>query len=135
MMLVSKAERKYWEALHRIKHGLAHMVNVNDASFRISTLSVALEAGKVNPKGYIRPQRYPELCEAIREAEQARQATSLTTAAKHIKTEKEKKKEISTKYRELREAYERLLEQYLNVVKENFELKSSTQSRATSKTP
>ncbi|CAD7560197.1 hypothetical protein [Aeromonas hydrophila] len=123
MMSRSKAEKKYWEALERIKTGNACIVNINESGFRISNLSVAIEAGKANPKGYIRPQRYPELCEAIKSAASDRQTSSPTSARRHVKTEEEKKKLINAQYKELRESYEKLLEQYLNVVKENFELK------------
>lgn len=123
MMSRSKAERKYWEALERIQSGHTHIVNINESGFRISNLSVAIEAGKANPKGYIRPQRYPELCEAIKAADSDRQTSSPTSARRHVKTEEEKKQVINAQYKELRESYEKLLEQYLNVVKENFELK------------
>ena len=121
----STAEKNYWNALERIKSGHTKVVNIKDPRFRISNITVALEAGKVNPKGYIRPQRYQELCNAIKIANDLRIASISKTTTKYSKSEVEKKKEIITKYKALRADYEKLLEQYLNVIKENFELKAN----------
>lgn len=122
-MSKSNAEKKYWQALERIKSRNTEIVNVNESGFRISNLSVALEAGKANPKGYIRPQRYPDLCKAIKTAEAERQASSLPSINKYQKTDLEKKQILNARYKKLREEHENLLEKYLNVVKENFEIK------------
>ena len=124
MIINSKAEKKYWDALKRIQDKNTEIVNVHDVGFRISNLTVALEAGKNNPKGYIRPQRYPELCDAIKAADNDRQSSLSTSITRHVKSDEEMKKSISAKYRSLRGNYELLLEKYLNVVKENFELKA-----------
>lgn len=123
-MLRSTAEEKYWQALDRIQKGHTLVVNVNEHKFRISNLSVALEAGKVNPKGYIRPQRYPELCDAIKAANAKLLTASKPSMAGNRSLEIKKRQTANIKLKELRKDYEILLEQYLNVVKENYELKA-----------
>lgn len=119
----SKAEQKYWDALKRLITRESNVVDTNDATFRFSNLSVAVEAGKKNPKGYIRPQRYPDLCDAIKLAETKRLASFDSQTVNDNKDGEKKDRETDAKYKVLRGDYEKLLEQYVNVVKENLELK------------
>ncbi|MEZ8187557.1 hypothetical protein ACED29_17250 [Shewanella sp. 5S214] len=129
----SFAQEKYWEALERIQSENTLIVNTNEPGFRISNLTVALEAGKAKPKGYIRPLRFPELCAAIKAAHLDRLTSFETSATKRQKLDSDKKQAMSAKYKELRNDYEKLLEQYLNVVKENFELKTHISTENNSK--
>lgn len=73
----STAENKYWEALERIQNGWTIYINVNEPGFRISNLTVVLEAGKSNPKCCIRPQKYPELCNEINLAEKKKDCVNI----------------------------------------------------------
>ncbi|WP_348653229.1 hypothetical protein [uncultured Psychrobacter sp.] len=69
-MKTSQAEQAYWDALNRLQDGTAKIVNTKSSRFKFTRDAVGREAGK--GKGYVRNERYPELCEAITKAEEER---------------------------------------------------------------
>ncbi|MBE0440508.1 hypothetical protein EI164_00235 [Psychrobacter sp. FME13] len=123
-MQISKAEQAYWKALERLKNNTAKVVDTKSSRFKFTKDSVGREAGK--GKGYVRNERYPELCQAIKDAEENRgklaQKTPNDTAK--LKYEKELKLKARLKYDTLKKEYDLLMQDYLNILRQNFELQS-----------
>lgn len=123
-MNISHIEQNYLNALDRLKNNTAEIVDTKSSRFKFTKDAVGREAGK--GKGYIRYERYPFLCEAIKEAEEARRnilpkTSNITTKLKH---EKELKEKAKLKYDTLKKEYDLLMNDYLNVLRQNFELQT-----------
>ena len=123
-MKVSQAENAYWDALNRLKDGTAKIVDTKSSRFKFTRDSVGREAGK--GKGYVRNERYPELCEAIKKAEEERKnlAKTVPNDTAKLKHEKELKLKARLKYDTLKKEYDLLMQDYLNILRQNFELQS-----------
>lgn len=123
-MKVSQAENAYWDALNRLKDGTAKIVDTKSSRFKFTRDSVGREAGK--GKGYVRNERYPELCEAIKKAEEERKNLTKTVPndTAKLKHEKELKLKAKSKYDTLKKEYDLLMQNYLNILRQNFELQS-----------
>ena len=123
-MIVSQAENAYWDALNRLKDGTAKIVDTKSSRFKFTRDSVGREAGK--GKGYVRNERYPELCEAIKKAEEERKNLTKTVPndTAKLKHEKELKLKAKSKYDTLKKEYDLLMQNYLNILRQNFELQS-----------
>lgn len=123
-MKVSQAENAYWDALNRLKDGTAKIVDTKSSRFKFTRDSVGREAGK--GKGYVRNERYPELCEAIKKAEEERKnlAKTVPNDTAKLKHEKELKLKAKSKYDTLKKEYDLLMQNYLNILRQNFELQS-----------
>lgn len=121
-MKTSQAEQVYWNALERLITNTAKIVDTKSSRFKLTRDVVGREAGK--GKGYVRNERYPELCEAIKKAEEERKnfnKTVLNDTAK-LKHEKELKLKAKSKYDTLKKEYDLLMQDYLNILRQNFEL-------------
>lgn len=124
-MKVSQAEQVYWNALERLKTNTAQIVNTKSSRFKFTRDAVGRESGK--GKGYVRNERYPELCEAIKKAEEERLdfiPKILNNTAK-LKHEKELRIKSDSKNAKLTKEYELLMQDYLNILRENFEIKAN----------
>jgi hypothetical protein len=120
----SEAEQQYWDALERLKSGQTKIVDTKSTRFKFTKDAVGREADK--GKGYVRYERYPSLCDAIAEAEIERKKNGLSTPSVSEKIEKQKelKHKARDKYNQLKEEYDLLMTEYLNVVRRNFELET-----------
>ncbi|WP_045962029.1 hypothetical protein [Vibrio nigripulchritudo] len=120
----SKIEDEYWGALERLKSGKTKIVDTKSTRFRITKDAVGREAGR--GKGYVRYERYPLLCEAIAEAELVRKKNGPVTLSANAKIEQQKalKQKAISDYNQLKQAYDLLMTEYLNVVRRNFELET-----------
>jgi hypothetical protein len=120
----SKIEEEYWEALERLKSGKTKIVDTKSTRFKFTKDAVGREAGR--GKGYVRYERYPLLCEAIANAEEARQqnAPAKPTANTKIEQQKALKQKAIGDYNKLKQEYDLLMTEYLNVVRRNFELET-----------
>lgn len=120
----SKIEEEYWEALERLKSGTTKIVDTKSTRFKFTKDAVGREAGR--GKGYVRYERYPLLCEAIADAEEARQqnAPAKPTANAKIEQQKALKQKAIDDYNQLKREYDLLMTEYLNVVRRNFELET-----------
>ncbi|MGV3002790.1 hypothetical protein [Vibrio sp. E150_018] len=120
----SKIENEYWGALDRLKSGKTKIVDTKSTRFRITKDAVGREAGR--GKGYVRYERYPLLCDAIADAEEARKkyAPITLTARAKIEQQKELKQKVIRDYNQLKQGYDLLMVEYLNVVRRNFELET-----------
>ncbi len=123
-MKISQAEQAYWNALDRLKNGTAKIVNTKSSRFKFTRDAVGKEAGK--GKGYVRNERYPKLCEAIEQAEESRKQLAQTKPndTAKLKHEKELKIIANSKYRALKKEYDFLMQDYLNILRHNFELQA-----------
>ena len=121
-MTISQAEQVYWDALNRLKNGTAKIVDTKSSRFKFTRDSVGREAGK--GKGYVRDERYPKLCESIKQAEENRKKLAQITPNDigKLKHEKELKLKTKAKYDTLKKEYDRLMQDYLNILRQNFEL-------------
>jgi len=120
----SKIEEEYWEALERLKSGTTKIVDTKSTRFKFTKDAVGREAGR--GKGYVRYERYPLLCEAIADAEEARQqnAPAKPTANAKLEQQKALKQKAIDDYNQLKREYDLLMTEYLNVVRRNFELET-----------
>ncbi|WP_261844550.1 hypothetical protein [Aliamphritea ceti] len=120
----SKIEEEYWEALERLKSGTTKIVDTKSVRFKFTKDAVGREAGR--GKGYVRYERYPLLCEAIADAEVARQQNTPAkpTASAKIEQQKALKQKVISDYNQLKQEYDLLMTEYLNVVRRNFELET-----------
>ncbi|CAA0089556.1 Uncharacterised protein [Zhongshania aliphaticivorans] len=123
-MKVSNIEKEYWDALERLKSGKSKIVDTRSTRFKFTKDAVGREAGR--GKGYVRHQRYPELCLAISDAETCRQQNSPATPSATAKIEQQKalKNKARDDYSRLKDEYDLLMIEYLNVVRRNFELET-----------
>lgn len=121
-MKTSQAEQVYWNALERLITNTAKIVNTKSSRFKLTMDAVGREAGK--GKGYVRNERYPELCEAIKKAEEERKnlAKIVPNDTAKLKHEKELKLKAKSKYDTLKKEYDLLMQDYLNILRQNFEL-------------
>ena len=121
-MKTSQAEQAYWDALNRLQDGTAKIVNTKSSRFKFTRDAVGREAGK--GKGYVRDERYPELCEAITKAEEERKnrAQEKPNTSTKLKHEKELKIKANLKYDMIKEEYDIIMQDYLNILRQNFEL-------------
>ncbi|MGQ7263359.1 hypothetical protein [Vreelandella sp. V005] len=120
----SEAEQQYWDALERLKSGKTKIVNTRSTRFKYTKDAVGREAGR--GKGYVRYERYPLLCDAIVDAEATRKngGFEASSVANKIKKQKELKKKARDEYNQLRQEYDLLMTEYLNIVRRNFELET-----------
>jgi hypothetical protein len=120
----SKIEEEYWEALDRLKSGKTKIVDTRSTRFKFTKDAVGREAGR--GKGYVRHERYPSLCEAIADAEAARNENGPSTPSANAKIEQQKALKIKAigNYNQLKQEYDQLMTEYLNVVRRNFELET-----------
>jgi len=120
----TKIEQEYWEALERLKKGKTKVVDTKSSRFKFTKDAVGREAGR--GKGYVRYERYPLLCEAIADAEDTRKKNCTVTASANDKIEHQKvqKQKAISKYNQLKQEYDLLMIEYLNVVRRNFELET-----------
>lgn len=123
-MDISNIEQEYWDALERLKNGNTIVVDTKSTRFRFTKDSVGREAGR--GKGYVRYERYPQLCDAIAEAEDKRVENSSKTNQQTSKLDREirLKNEAREKYRQLKEDYDILAAEYINVTLRNLELET-----------
>lgn len=123
-MKISQAEQVYWNALERLITNTAKIVDTKLSRFKLTRDAVGREAGK--GKGYVRNERYPELCEAIKKAEEERKnlAKTVPNDTAKLKHEKELKLKAKSKYDTLKKEYDLLMQNYLNILRQNFELQS-----------
>lgn len=123
-MKTSQAEQVYWNALERLITNTAKIVDTNSSRFKLTKDAVGKEAGK--GKGYVRNERYPKLCEAIKKAEEERKrlAKAVPSHTTKLKHEKELKLKAKSKYDTLKKEYDLLMQNYLNILQQNFELQS-----------
>ena len=123
-MKISQAEQVYWNALERLITNTAKIVDTKSSRFKLTRDAVGREAGK--GKGYVRNERYPELCEAIKKAEEERKNLTKTVPndTAKLKHEKELKLKAKSKYDTLKKEYDLLMQNYLNILRQNFELQS-----------
>ena len=123
-MTISQSEQAYWNALDRLKNGKAKIIDTESSRFKLTKDAVGREAGK--GKGYVRNERYPELCEAIKKAEEERKnlAKTVPNDTAKLKHEKELKLKAKSKYETLKKDYDILMQDYLNILRQNFELQS-----------
>lgn len=123
-MVISTAEQQYWDALERLKNGKTKYVDTKSVRFKFTKDAVGREAGK--SKGYVRYDRYPILCDAIYDAENARKENGIVRPNHSAKLQHEKNMKIKAreKYDQLKLDYDLLMTQYLNVVRRNFELET-----------
>lgn len=123
-MEISQAEQAYWHALDRLKDGTAKIVDTKSSRFKFTRDAVGREAGK--GKGYVRDERYSELCEAIKKAEGERKNLTkrMPNDIGKLKHEKELKMRAKSKYDTLKKEYNLLMQDYLNILRQNFELQS-----------
>lgn len=121
-MTPSKVEQEYWDALERLKSGQTKTVDTRSSRFKFTKDAVGREAGR--GKGYVRYERYPSLCDAIADAEIARKikGPAIPSSAAQIERQKALKNKAKDKYNALRQEYDLLMAEYLNVVRRNFEL-------------
>ncbi|WP_296404214.1 hypothetical protein [Psychrobacter sp.] len=121
-MKTSQAEQLYWDALDRLKNGTAEIVNTKSSRFKFTKDAVGREAGK--GKGYVRYERYPKLCDAIKEIEQERKNNlpKVPNDATKLMNERELKIKTKSKYDTLKKEYDLLMQDYLNILQQNFEL-------------
>lgn len=124
MMIRSKIEEEYWDALKRLSTGKTKIVDTNSTRFKITKDAVGREAGR--GKGYVRYERYPLLCEAIADAEVVRKKNDATKPTANAKIEQQKalKQKVIKDYNQLKQDYDLLMIEYLNVVRRNFELET-----------
>lgn len=111
-MKTSQAEQAYWDALNRLQDGTAKIVNTKSSRFKFTRDAVGREAGK--GKGYVRSERYPELCEAITKAEEERKnrAQEKPNTSTKLKHEKELKIKANLKYDMIKEEYDIIMQDY-----------------------
>lgn len=123
-MQTSQAEQVYWNALNRLITNTAKIVDTKSSRFKLTRDAVGREAGK--GKGYVRNERYPELCKAIKKAEEERKnlAKTVPNDTAKLKHEKELKLKAKSKYDTLKKEYDLLMQNYLNILRQNFELQS-----------
>lgn len=123
-MTISQAEQAYWDALDRLKNGKAKIIDTNSSRFKLTRDAVGREAGK--GKGYVRDERYPELCNAIKKAEEERKHLTkiIPNGIGKLKHEKELKLKAKSKYDTLKKEYDILMQDYINILRQNFELQS-----------
>lgn len=123
-MKISQAEQVYWNALERLITNTAKIVDTKSSRFKLTRDAVGREASK--GKGYVRNERYPELCEAIKKAEEERKnlAKTVPNDTAKLKHEKELKLKAKSKYDTLKKEYDLLMQNYLNILRQNFELQS-----------
>lgn len=123
-MKTSQAEQVYWNALERLITNTAKVVDTKSSRFKLTRDAVGREAGK--GKGYVRNERYPELCEAIKKAEEERKnlAKTVPNDTAKLKHEKELKLKAKSKYDTLKKEYDLLMQNYLNILRQNFELQT-----------
>ena len=114
-MKISKIAQEYWDALERLKNGNTGIVDTKSSRFKFTKEAVGREAGR--GRGYIRNERYPELCDAIAEAEKIRAERSPVIDTQTAKLNKEirLKKEAREKYYQLKEEYDKLMTDYIRV--------------------
>lgn len=117
-------EQEYWDALDRLKSHKTKIVDTRTVRFKVTKDAVGREAGR--GKGYVRHERYPDLCESIADAEVARSQNGSLTPTHKAKIEHQKmlKKKAVNDYCQLKEDYDTLMVEYLNVVRRNFELET-----------
>ena len=122
--MTSKIEQEYWDALERLKSGKTKIVDTKSTRFKFTKDAVGREAGR--GKGYVRYERYPLLCDAIAHEETVRQKNGPKTPSSTAKIEQQTvlKNKARDKYNQLKEEYDLLMSEYLNVVRRNFELET-----------
>lgn len=123
-MSLSKVEQEYWHALERLKLGKTEIIDTRSSRFKFTKDAVGREAGR--GKGYVRYSRYPSLCDAIAEAEVARQKSIVNNFSVADKIEKQRSLKIKEKEKfiQFKQEYDLLMTEYLNVVRRNFELEA-----------
>ena len=123
-MEISKIEQEYWDALERLQSGKSHIVDTKSARFRFPKDAVGREAGR--GKGYVRYERYPQLCDEIAEAEKNRVQNAPIVNDHKSKLEREirLKKDAREKYNQLKEEYDKLMIDYINIMRKNLELET-----------
>lgn len=125
-MEISKIEQEYWDALERLKSGKSNIVDTKSARFRFTKDAVGREAGR--GKGYVRYERYPLLCNEISEAEKNRIQNAPIVNSHKSKLEREirLKEEAREKYSQLKEEYDKLMIDYINIMRKNLELETGS---------
>lgn len=118
-----RGEALYWEAFERLKSGETQVIDTDSPSFKFTKDNVAIEAGK--GKGFVKQDRYPDLCDAISEAENARCAATSKKAGNDnsIKLITSQKKKANARYTKLKAEHDLCLEKMMNLLRENFELR------------
>jgi hypothetical protein len=115
----------YKAALERLKSGETDVVDTTASSFKFSTTTVAIEAGK--KKGFIRFERYPELCREIEAEEISRKSKGVHAPKKAKSTADARIKKLNEQYASLKKEHEACLEQMLNLIRSNYELQKENQ--------
>jgi succinate dehydrogenase/fumarate reductase flavoprotein subunit len=120
----SVIEQEYWDALDRLKTGKSKVIDTKSNRFKFTKDAVGREAGR--GKGYVRYERYPLLCDAIATEESLRKLSAPAGISLNSKVEQQKalKNKAKDKYAQLKEEYDILMGEYLNVVRRNFELET-----------
>ncbi|HHF3169482.1 TPA: hypothetical protein ACPJ1O_002817 [Vibrio diabolicus] len=127
-MKVLRGEALYWSAFERLKSGKAKIVDTLSPRFKFTKDNVAIEAGK--SKGFVKQDRYPELCRAINEAEHNRikELGSYNQKKDALKCAKIQKNKANARYAKLKNEYELCLEKMMNLLRENHELRKEIES-------
>lgn len=118
-----RGEALYWEAFERLKSGKTQIIDTDSPSFKFTKDNVAIEAGK--RKGFVKQDRYPDLCDSISEAENVRCSTASKKAGNSdsIKLITFQKKKANARYTKLKTEHDLCLEKMMNLLRENFELR------------
>lgn len=122
-----RGEALYWEAFERLKSGKAQIIDTNSPSFKFTKDNVAIEAGK--KKGFVKQERYPDLCDSIENTENARcsAASRDPENSDSIKRITSQKKKANARYSKLKAEHDLCLEKMMNLLRENFELRRELQ--------
>ena len=122
-MTILRGEALYWDAFKRLKSGNAKIIDTESPTFKFTKDNVAIEAGK--KKGFVKQDRYPDLCKAIENSEKARCSTAISGSGKSnsIKLIRSQKKKANARYSNLKSEYDLCLEKMMNLLRENFELR------------
>jgi len=119
----------YTAALSRLKSGDTEIVDTSAPDFRFSNTTVAIEAGK--SKGFIRPERYPDLCREIQAEEELRKSKLPEPKKITSNTRDERVKKLNEKYASLKNEHEACLEKILNLIRLNYELQKENKNLRT----
>lgn len=118
-----RGEALYWAAFERLKAGKTEIIDTSLSAFKFTKDNVAIEAGK--SKGFVKQNRYPELCKAIEEEEKERSKfnSSVFQKSKTIKDVQSQKNKANARYKKLKVEHDLCLEKMMNLLRENFELR------------
>lgn len=122
-MITLRGEALYWEAFERLKAGKTKIIDTTSPTFKFTKDNVAIEAGK--RKGFVKRDRYPDLCDAISNAEKSRSSVASATSQKadSLKHVTSQKKKANARYSKLKAEHDMCLEKMMNLLRENFELR------------